>query len=158
MDCFHCKGKMIKGSAPFSVDRNGYHISWESIPAWVCTQCGEAFFEENEVNHIQKALDKIDLETIALRSNTAQKTVPGLYFFSAHFCSNIPTKKTAISPAAAHDVQVDQAEAYIAVEHQVFRPSQNMPCQADGGGKHDQRGYCNTRLCHAETGLEECMV
>ena len=49
MECFHCKGKMVKGNSPFSVDRNGYHISWESIPAWVCTQCGEALFEENEV-------------------------------------------------------------------------------------------------------------
>jgi YgiT-type zinc finger domain-containing protein len=62
---------MKKGNAPFSVDRNGYHISWESIPAWVCSQCGEAFFEENEVHHIQKALEKIDLETLALTSNTA---------------------------------------------------------------------------------------
>ena len=73
MDCLHCKSKMKKGNAPFSVDRNGYQISWDSIPAWVCTQCGEAFFEENEVNHIQKALDKIDLETLALTSNTASR-------------------------------------------------------------------------------------
>jgi YgiT-type zinc finger domain-containing protein len=71
MECLQCKGKMKKGNAPFSVDRNGYHISWESIPAWVCSQCGEAFFEENEVHHIQKALEKIDLETLALTSNTA---------------------------------------------------------------------------------------
>ncbi len=62
---------MVKGNSPFSVDRNGYHISWESIPAWVCTQCGEALFEENEVNHIQKALQQIDKETIALTSNSA---------------------------------------------------------------------------------------
>jgi YgiT-type zinc finger domain-containing protein len=62
---------MVKGNSPFSVDRNGYHISWESIPAWVCTQCGEPFFEENEVNHIQKALQQIDKETIALTSNSA---------------------------------------------------------------------------------------
>jgi YgiT-type zinc finger domain-containing protein len=71
MDCFHCKGQMVKGGAPFSIDRNGYHISWESIPAWVCAQCGETFFEENEMNHIQRALDKIDHETIALTSNIA---------------------------------------------------------------------------------------
>jgi YgiT-type zinc finger domain-containing protein len=62
---------MVKGSAPFSADRNGYHISWESVPAWVCSQCGEALFEENEVNHIQKALQQVDHETIALKSNIA---------------------------------------------------------------------------------------
>ncbi len=68
MECLHCKGKMEKGKAPFSIIRNGYHISWESIPAWVCSQCGEPFFEENEVNHIQEALKKIDQETKAMVS------------------------------------------------------------------------------------------
>ena len=62
---------MIKGNAPFSADREGYHISWESVPAWVCTQCGEALFEENEVNHIQKALQQIDHETLALTADIA---------------------------------------------------------------------------------------
>ena len=71
MECLYCKGKMVKGSAPFSADRNGYHISWESVPAWICSQCGEALFEENEVNHIQKALQQVDHETIALKSNIA---------------------------------------------------------------------------------------
>lgn len=71
MECYHCRGKMIKGNAPFSVDRQGYHITWESIPAWVCTQCGEAFFEENEVKHIQKALQQIDCETMALTLQVA---------------------------------------------------------------------------------------
>ncbi len=71
MECFHCKGKMVKAHAPFSADRDGYHISWESVPAWVCTQCGEALFEENEVNHIQKALQQIDVETTALSSRRA---------------------------------------------------------------------------------------
>ncbi|VAX04883.1 hypothetical protein MNBD_GAMMA19-142 [hydrothermal vent metagenome] len=71
MECFHCKGKMVKGHAPFSADRDGYHISWEAIPAWVCTQCGEALFEENEVNHPQTALQQIDQETKAIKSNIA---------------------------------------------------------------------------------------
>jgi len=71
MECLQCKGKMVRGNAPYSADRNGYHISWESIPAWVCPQCGEVLFEENEVKHIQKALEKIDHETLALKSNIA---------------------------------------------------------------------------------------
>ena len=71
MECFHCKGKMVRSNAPFSVDRNGYHISWESVPAWVCSQCGEALFEENEVSHIQKALEQVDHETMLLTSKIA---------------------------------------------------------------------------------------
>ncbi len=62
---------MLKGNAPFSADRNGYHISWESIPAWACNQCGETYFEENQVNHINKALKQIDCETLALTSKVA---------------------------------------------------------------------------------------
>ena len=70
MECYHCKGEMKKGTAPFSADRNGYHISWESVPAWICTQCGEAFFESNEVDHIQKALQQIDHEARSLSANS----------------------------------------------------------------------------------------
>ncbi|WP_216644584.1 YgiT-type zinc finger protein [Candidatus Thiodictyon syntrophicum] len=62
---------MIRAEAPFSADRNGYHITWESIPAWVCTQCGEAFFEDNEVNHIQTALQQVDRETQAFSLKAA---------------------------------------------------------------------------------------
>lgn len=71
MECFHCKCKMKRGNAPYNADRNGYHILWESVPAWVCTQCGEALFEENEVNHIQNALSKINEESVSLISKTA---------------------------------------------------------------------------------------
>jgi len=71
MECVYCKGNLIQSFAPFSVDRNGYHITWEKVPAWVCTQCGEALFEENEVDHIQKALEKIDVETKHLQLKSA---------------------------------------------------------------------------------------
>ena len=63
MECLYCKGVMIRSKASFSADRNGYHITWESIPAWVCTQCGEPFFEEEEVQHIQAALQQVDEQT-----------------------------------------------------------------------------------------------
>ena len=56
MQCIHCKGTMERSTAPFSVDRKGYHVSWDAIPAWVCAQCGEPYFEAREVEMIQKAL------------------------------------------------------------------------------------------------------
>ena len=71
MECIYCKGTMVKGAAPFSVDRNGYHIVWENVPAWVCSQCGEPFFESNEIEHIQKALETIDKETRYLNRKSA---------------------------------------------------------------------------------------
>ena len=66
MECFHCKGRMIRATAPFSIDRKGYHVVWEAIPAWVCTQCGEPLFESREVDSIQRALTALERESAAL--------------------------------------------------------------------------------------------
>jgi YgiT-type zinc finger domain-containing protein len=68
MECIHCKGQMKRGTAPFSFDRNGYHVSWDAVPAWVCTQCGEPFFESREVDLILNALRDLDRESAALSS------------------------------------------------------------------------------------------
>lgn len=62
MECIYCKGRMEKTTAPFSVERKGYYIHWDAIPAWVCTQCGEPLFEEREVEHIQRVLSLLDKE------------------------------------------------------------------------------------------------
>ena len=60
MECAHCRGRMDRATAPFSVDRNGYHVHWDKVPAWVCGQCGEAQFERVEVERIQSALVALD--------------------------------------------------------------------------------------------------
>jgi YgiT-type zinc finger domain-containing protein len=66
MECICCKAQMTKGTAPFSIDRNGYHISWDTIPAWVCEQCGESLLETPEVNTIQDVLAVLDRNTVSL--------------------------------------------------------------------------------------------
>ena len=68
MECLYCKAQMQRGTAPFTIDRNGYHISWDAISAWVCDQCGESLFETKEVDAIQEALTVLDRETVALAS------------------------------------------------------------------------------------------
>lgn len=60
MECLHCKGRMERGTAPFSVDRHGYHVRWDAISAWVCTQCRQPFFEAHEVDEVQRALEALD--------------------------------------------------------------------------------------------------
>ncbi|WP_437729864.1 YgiT-type zinc finger protein [Sorangium sp. So ce1335] len=62
MQCMHCRGEMRRAHAPFSVDRNGYHVRWDAVPAWVCEQCGEPYFESAEVARIQRALEALDRE------------------------------------------------------------------------------------------------
>ena len=76
MECVHCKGRMKRGTAPFSSDRNGYHASWDAVPAWVCTQCGEPFFESREVDLIQNALRDLDRESEALASGGSSTSKP----------------------------------------------------------------------------------
>ncbi len=67
MKCIHCQGEMRRKTAPFSVDRNGYHVSWDQIPAWVCTQCGEPMFDSDAVEQIQKGIAAMEGETSELR-------------------------------------------------------------------------------------------
>ena len=47
---------MKRGIAPFHIDRKEYHLTMDRIPAWVCSQCGEAYFDEAEVEPIQETL------------------------------------------------------------------------------------------------------
>jgi YgiT-type zinc finger domain-containing protein len=54
---------MKRSTAPFHVDRNGYHLVVDSVPAWVCGQCGEAYFDEREVDAIQQAIRSLDDHT-----------------------------------------------------------------------------------------------
>lgn len=63
MKCIHCNGEMVKKTSPFQIDRKGYHLTLEKIPAWVCTQCGEAYFEASEVEEIHKMVETLDKKT-----------------------------------------------------------------------------------------------
>ena len=60
MSCVHCHGNMNRSMAPFHVDHASYHLSFDTIPAWICNQCGEVYFEEREVSAIQNAVNNLD--------------------------------------------------------------------------------------------------
>ena len=51
------------GFSPFHVNRKGYHLTLESVPAWVCLQCGESFFEEHEVDSLQEIIQTLTERT-----------------------------------------------------------------------------------------------
>jgi YgiT-type zinc finger domain-containing protein len=63
MKCIQCRGLLRRGSAPFHADRKGYHLVMDSVPAWVCSQCGEVYFEDKAVDSIQKALRSLDSQS-----------------------------------------------------------------------------------------------
>jgi len=57
---------MERGTAPFHIDRKRYHLILDTIPAWVCAQCGEAYFEEAAVEAIQQVIHAVDKHTESL--------------------------------------------------------------------------------------------
>jgi YgiT-type zinc finger domain-containing protein len=66
MKCIHCQGEMRRGTTPFHVDRKGCHLLLDAVPAWVCVQCGEPYFEGKEVDAIQDLVAFIEKKTEAL--------------------------------------------------------------------------------------------
>jgi YgiT-type zinc finger domain-containing protein len=64
----YCPGQMKKSTAPMSISRKGYHIHFDTIPAYVCSQCGAVYFEDVEVDQIQSALMALEKETQQLVS------------------------------------------------------------------------------------------
>ena len=72
MICVHCGGTLRRGTAPFHADRAGYHVHWDAIPAWVCSQCGEAAFDSRAVDAIQSVLSNLDAHAQGMANTEAQ--------------------------------------------------------------------------------------
>lgn len=66
MKCIHCSGEMKRGGAPLHIDRKGCHVTLDNVPAWICAQCGEAYFEEQEVEAIQALVRSVEEKTQAI--------------------------------------------------------------------------------------------
>lgn len=60
MKCMLCDGEMKKKDVPYTIDRKGYHLYIREIPAHVCTQCNEKYFDENEVEGIQVMIKTLE--------------------------------------------------------------------------------------------------
>ena len=68
MECIHCHGTLERGRTSYMVNRKGYHLIIDHVPAWICAQCGEALFDEETVEAIQAMLHQVDrrAESLAL--------------------------------------------------------------------------------------------
>jgi YgiT-type zinc finger domain-containing protein len=56
----YCQGEMKPGTATYHVDRRGYHVLLDHVPAWICSQCGEVYFEKEAVQVIQRLIGDMD--------------------------------------------------------------------------------------------------
>jgi YgiT-type zinc finger domain-containing protein len=66
MRCVHCQGEMRRGVTPLHIDRKGCHVLLDSVPAWLCEQCGESLFDEKEVCAIQDLIRTVEQKADAL--------------------------------------------------------------------------------------------
>jgi len=60
MKCLLCKGQMERTTVSYTVDRKGYHLFIKEIPAYVCSQCGEKYFDDKEAKAIQDMIKALE--------------------------------------------------------------------------------------------------
>jgi len=60
MECFYCRGELVRKRISYTATRKGYHLIVDEVPAWVCEQCGEPLFDEQTVDAIQEVLLGVD--------------------------------------------------------------------------------------------------
>ncbi len=59
MRCVICKSGDVKpGSTTFTVERGQMTLVLKGVPARVCSQCGEAYFDEATTQHIEDIAEK----------------------------------------------------------------------------------------------------
>lgn len=67
MKCYYCGGEMKKKKTTYAVNKKGYHLLVDDIPAWVCSQCNEVYFQGDAVDIIQNVIKNIDTGVAKLK-------------------------------------------------------------------------------------------
>ena len=55
---------MVRGKTNYTLSRNGYHLLIDEVPAWICQQCGEVYFEGEEVDAVQDLIKTLDSKIV----------------------------------------------------------------------------------------------
>jgi YgiT-type zinc finger domain-containing protein len=60
LECYFCgDGEVEKSKTTYDLNRLGYHILFD-VPALICAQCNEIYFEDETVDHIQNIVKNLD--------------------------------------------------------------------------------------------------
>ncbi len=60
MNCPNCSGQLKPGKTSYTVNRNGYHLIIDDVPALICEQCHEPLFTEDAVRLVQQMIRGLD--------------------------------------------------------------------------------------------------
>lgn len=59
MNCFMCKGNLEEKKVNYVVDLEDTIIIIKGVPAKVCTQCGEQYFEDETAENIERIVNQL---------------------------------------------------------------------------------------------------
>ena len=59
MSCFICRGELIEKKVNYLVDLENSIIIIKEVPAKVCKQCGEQFFDDETSENIEKIVNQL---------------------------------------------------------------------------------------------------
>lgn len=59
MNCFMCKGELEEKRVNYIVDLKETIIIIKSVPAKVCKQCGEQYFDDEIAENIERIVNKL---------------------------------------------------------------------------------------------------
>lgn len=59
MNCFKCKGELIEKQVNYMVDLEKTIIIIKGVPAKVCVQCGEQYFDDETSENIESIVNKL---------------------------------------------------------------------------------------------------
>ncbi len=68
MKCLYCNGEMEKSDSTYTINRKGYHLFLQHIPAYICSKCGEKYFGEEEIGAIQNLMRTLESEVSKLQA------------------------------------------------------------------------------------------
>ena len=68
MKCLYCNGEMKRSSSSYTVNRKDFHLFVQNIPVYICTQCGEKYFGEEEVEAIQDMAKTLESKVEKVRA------------------------------------------------------------------------------------------
>lgn len=60
MRCLCCQGTVHHSTVPVKIERGRCRLEWDAVPVWVCTRCGQTYFEQHEVERINQAARAVE--------------------------------------------------------------------------------------------------
>jgi YgiT-type zinc finger domain-containing protein len=59
MKCLYCQAPVERRTTEVHLQRNGYKLAWQNLPAWVCSRCDQAYYEPREVEMVRQAVGSL---------------------------------------------------------------------------------------------------